>query len=104
MTIIHHAGKAGVKPKMIAQDTYARKQYAHKHFSAPRRAGIWPRSCSSTCSGRGVTSRARRRRQAQRRPARDQDAVNRAEPPFGAPPATAFPVVAETRRGRGVHA
>lgn len=38
MTIIHHFNKAGVRPKMVAQDAYTRRQYARKHFSAPRRA------------------------------------------------------------------
>ena len=33
MTIIHHAGKGGVRPKMIAQDLFSRRQYAHKHLS-----------------------------------------------------------------------
>jgi N-acetylglucosaminyl-diphospho-decaprenol L-rhamnosyltransferase len=37
MSIIHHAGKAGRDPRMAAQDAYARRQYAHKHFSAPHR-------------------------------------------------------------------
>lgn len=32
MTIIHHAGKAGVVPKMVAQNAFARLQYARKHF------------------------------------------------------------------------
>jgi N-acetylglucosaminyl-diphospho-decaprenol L-rhamnosyltransferase len=35
MTIIHHAGKAGVAPKMVAQSAFARRQYALKHFSRP---------------------------------------------------------------------
>lgn len=35
MTIVHHAGKAGVVPKMAAQNAYARRQYARKHFSRP---------------------------------------------------------------------
>jgi N-acetylglucosaminyl-diphospho-decaprenol L-rhamnosyltransferase len=35
MTIVHHAGKAGVVPKMVAQSAYARRQYALKHFSRP---------------------------------------------------------------------
>jgi len=38
MTIIHHAGKAGRNPRMAAQDAYARRQYAHKHFSPAHRA------------------------------------------------------------------
>lgn len=38
MIIMHHAGKGGLRPKMSAQDAYARMQYARKHFSAPHRA------------------------------------------------------------------
>jgi GT2 family glycosyltransferase len=37
MTIIHHAGKGGLSPKMEAQNSYARMQHARKHFSGPRR-------------------------------------------------------------------
>jgi N-acetylglucosaminyl-diphospho-decaprenol L-rhamnosyltransferase len=33
ITIIHHAGKAGVQPRREAQMAYARLQYAKKHFS-----------------------------------------------------------------------
>ena len=38
MTIVHHAGKGGVRPRMIAQDAFARRQYAEKHFAPARRA------------------------------------------------------------------
>ena len=38
MTIVHHAGKAGVRPKMCAQDAYTRMQYARKHFSPLHRS------------------------------------------------------------------
>jgi len=105
MTIIHHAGKAGVKPRMIAQDTYARKQYAHKHFSAPRRVGyqaaiLFEYLLRAAASRRGPDAAAKR--SAARLAIRTL--LNRADPPFGAPPATAFPVAAETRTGRGVHA
>jgi len=41
MTIIHHAGKAGVKAKSEAQDVYTRMQYARKHFSPAHRALYW---------------------------------------------------------------
>jgi GT2 family glycosyltransferase len=41
MTIIHHAGKAGIKPKGEAQDVYTRMQYARKHFSPAHRALYW---------------------------------------------------------------
>ena len=33
MTILHHAGKAGVNPKLEAQKAFARCQYAAKHFN-----------------------------------------------------------------------
>ena len=34
MTILHHAGKAGVNPKLEAQAAFARLQYVEKHFSS----------------------------------------------------------------------
>jgi N-acetylglucosaminyl-diphospho-decaprenol L-rhamnosyltransferase len=37
MTILHHSGKGGTRPKMTAQDVFTRRQYAAKHFSRPRR-------------------------------------------------------------------
>ncbi len=37
MTIIHHAGRAGVDPRMEAQNAYARMQHADKHFTLPQR-------------------------------------------------------------------
>lgn len=38
ITIMHHAGKAGVQPRREAQVAYARLQDARKHFSPPRAA------------------------------------------------------------------
>ena len=37
MTIRHHAGKGGVRPRMIAQEAFARRQYARKHFGPVHR-------------------------------------------------------------------
>ena len=37
MTILHHAGKAQMPPKMAAQEAFSRRQYARKHFSGPHR-------------------------------------------------------------------
>lgn len=37
MRILHHAGKAGFNPKIYAQLGYARRIFAAKHFSPPRR-------------------------------------------------------------------
>jgi N-acetylglucosaminyl-diphospho-decaprenol L-rhamnosyltransferase len=36
ITVLHHAGKAGVQPPREAQMAYARLQYAKKHFSRQR--------------------------------------------------------------------
>jgi GT2 family glycosyltransferase len=37
LTIVHYAGKAGHVPRMTAQQAYALRQYAAKHFAPPRR-------------------------------------------------------------------
>jgi len=37
MTILHHADKAGLSPKMMAQNAYARVQYARKNFPRVQR-------------------------------------------------------------------
>jgi GT2 family glycosyltransferase len=37
MTIVHHAGKAGIKPTLVAQEAFARRVYAEKHFSRAHR-------------------------------------------------------------------
>jgi len=44
MTIVHHAGKGGVRPRMVAQDAYTRRQYAQKHFS-PASRGLYLSAC-----------------------------------------------------------
>ncbi len=36
MTIIHHAGKAGLNERLVAQDAYARQQYLEKNLSPAR--------------------------------------------------------------------
>jgi GT2 family glycosyltransferase len=41
MTIVHHAGKAGVRPKSEAQYAFTSMQYARKHFSPAHRALYW---------------------------------------------------------------
>jgi GT2 family glycosyltransferase len=89
MTILHH-GKAGVRPKMVAQDAYARRQYAQKHFSKPYGSAFL------TAVGVGYLLRAvsprghdAARRQAARLALRTL--AGRTAPPFGAPPRTALP-------------
>jgi GT2 family glycosyltransferase len=90
MTIIHHAGKGGVRPKMLAQDAYARRQYAAKHFSRPTRVAY----LGAVGFGLALRAAAARgelgvqKREASRLALRTL--VGREAPPFGAPPATAF--------------
>jgi N-acetylglucosaminyl-diphospho-decaprenol L-rhamnosyltransferase len=87
MTILHHADKAGVKPRMVAQDVYARLQYADKHFPvfhrSAYRAAIALRWLLRL-PGRGVRRDAARAALA--------IALGRGAPPFGAPPGQAVAV------------
>ena len=86
MTILHH-GKAGIRPRMVAQDAYSRRQYAHKHFSKPYR------SAYLAAVGVGHILRAASRDAAKREAARLalRTLAGRTAPPFGAPPRTALP-------------
>ena len=84
MTIIHHAGKGGMSPKMEAQNAYARRQYARKHFSLPQRAVYWltlvlGHAVRWTIMGRRDPAR---KRVSQRALA---TLAGRAQPPFGDP-------------------
>jgi N-acetylglucosaminyl-diphospho-decaprenol L-rhamnosyltransferase len=88
MTIIHHAGKGGVRPKMIAQAAFTRRQYADKHFDSTYRAAFLTaesvrhlvRSAAPGVAG-GSTGR-----QAARSAFRTLAGLD--GPPFGEPPAT----------------
>ncbi len=93
MTIVHHAGKAGIRPRMSAQDAYTRKQLARKHFSPAHRMGY------ELALGLGYLLRALA-------PDGDQAAAGRRAaaraalrvllgidgPPFGAPPRQAVAI------------
>ncbi len=90
MTIIHHAGKGGVRPKMLAQDAFARRQYAAKHFSRPKRVAYLG-AVGFGYALRAVAARGElgaQKREANRLALRTL--VGREGPPFGPPPATAF--------------
>ncbi len=88
MTIVHHAGKAGVKPRLVAQDVFARRVYAEKHFSAPYRyvylSAVAARHAVRAALPAGAGSRERR--VASRLAL--STLVGRREPPFGEPPET----------------
>jgi GT2 family glycosyltransferase len=100
MTIVHHACKGGIRPKMIAQDLYARRQYAHKHFAGPHRAAylsaLAVRHLIRALPGGSDPERVSARRDAARLALRTL--AGRSGPPFGPPPATAVTVCAEPER------
>jgi GT2 family glycosyltransferase len=99
MTIIHHACKGGVRPRMIAQDAFARRQYAQKHFAGLHRTlylgAIGARHVIRAIGASVIGSEAEVHREAAQRAVKTL--VGRAEPPFGAPPKTALPPPAARR-------
>jgi GT2 family glycosyltransferase len=102
MTIVHHAGKAGVKPALVAQEAFARRLYAYKHFAPPHRA-LYLGSVAARHALRGALSRgpdATHRRAAAR--CAVKAVLGRSEPPFGPPPGTSIdPATVEgVRHGR----
>jgi GT2 family glycosyltransferase len=94
MTILHHADKAGVKPKMAAQDAYSRLQHARKHFSRPHRAAYAAAICLRYVL-RLLLPRGDRETRAQRRVAALRalrTVLGREAPPFGTPPGQAVAI------------
>ncbi len=93
MTIVHHACKGGVRPRMIAQDAFARRQYAEKHFAPAHRAlylgAIGTRHLIRAAAASVRGSEAAVHREAARRAV--GTLLGRGEPPFGDPPSTALP-------------
>jgi GT2 family glycosyltransferase len=87
MTIVHHAGKGGLRPKMVAQDAYSRRQYAAKHFPRPTRAAylgaLFARHGLRAVAPGGGSDAAKRREGAR---AAIRVLAGRSEPPFGDPP------------------
>ncbi|HUH81161.1 MAG TPA: glycosyltransferase family 2 protein [Solirubrobacteraceae bacterium] len=92
MTIIHHVGKGGVRPRMVAQDAYSRKQYAEKHFGRPHRSAylsaVGLRHLLRVTLSFADRSHGNDRREAGRRALRTL--LGREQPPFGQPPETAI--------------
>jgi hypothetical protein len=92
MTIVHHAGKGGTQPRIVAQDAYARKQYARKHFSpAYRRLYLTALAARHiirvVCTRTGAANDSARR-EGSRRALRAL--TGHGEPPFCVPPPTAL--------------
>ena len=91
MTIIHHAGKAGVKPRLVAQEVLARRLYAEKHFAAPHRA-LYVSALAARHALRawapGGNGHGDERRAAARHALRTL--LARTPAPFGEPPSTSI--------------
>jgi N-acetylglucosaminyl-diphospho-decaprenol L-rhamnosyltransferase len=86
MTILHHEGKAGVKPSIESLSAWTRVAYARKHFSPVHRAAysgalVLGHSLRSVYAGSGEQGRLRR--QASRRAV--ATLVGRAPVPYGPP-------------------
>jgi N-acetylglucosaminyl-diphospho-decaprenol L-rhamnosyltransferase len=88
MTIVHHAGKEALAPRLVAQDAFARGQYARKHFTgASRSAYLGAVMARHLVRAAGSGSETGPRRAAARAALRVL--AGRSGAPFEAPPATA---------------
>lgn len=88
MTIIHHAGKGGLQPRLVAQDAYARKQYAQKHLGRGHRE-LYLSALGLRYLIRAATARASGADRAARRTAALRalrTVAGRVAPPFHHPP------------------
>lgn len=99
MTIVHHAGKAGIRPRMVAQDACTRMQLARKHFSPAHRM-MYEAALGLGYLVRAVAPDGHRassgRRPAARAALRVLLGVD--GPPFGAPPDQAVALREHTRK------
>jgi GT2 family glycosyltransferase len=99
MTIVHHAGKAGIKPKLVAQEAFARRVYAEKHFGSLERSVFL-----GAVAARHVLRAALPERSAEKagRRAASMRALRtlfgREAPPFGAPPIASIDATTLARR------
>jgi hypothetical protein len=99
LTIVHYAGKGGLRPRMEAQDAYARLQYARKHFSPVHRIA-YRLALALGRVLRWARAVARRDRDARAAHGRALAVLAaRGAPPFGPPPPTAVRPRAATRSG-----
>jgi N-acetylglucosaminyl-diphospho-decaprenol L-rhamnosyltransferase len=65
MTILHHDGKAGIKPSIVSLDAHTRVMYARKFFSPPHRVAYFAAVMlklllRSVYAGQGETGRLKR--------------------------------------------
>jgi GT2 family glycosyltransferase len=98
MTIVHHAGKGGVRPKMSAQEAYTRMQHAGKHFGLIHHVA-YSAALAVGYALRALTPERDPSRTGRRAAARAglRVLVGLDGPPFGEPPRQALP----SHRARG---
>ena len=92
MTILHHARKAGINPRIDAQDAFARRQYAQKHFTRVHRAAYLT-ATASRYALRFAVAGVRRETSAARRAASKRalrTLLGFEEPPYMPPPPQAL--------------
>jgi GT2 family glycosyltransferase len=91
MTIVHYAGKGGMRPKMWAQDAYTRMQHARKHFS-PIHRGAYAAALALGYAARALAPVSDPSRDGRREAARAalRVMVGLEGPPFGEPPKQAI--------------
>lgn len=97
MTILHHSGKGGTRPKMTAQDVFTRRQYADKHFSRPRRAGYLAAVGTKHLLRLALHSRARRPGETEAARLALRTLVGREGAPFRTPPQTSLSTPEQNR-------
>ncbi len=91
MSIVHHAEKGGISPRMEAQFAFARRQYSRKHFSPLHRAAYLV-SVTLGYAIRGIVGGRERTWSSEKRIASRlalRTFLGLAPPPFGAPPTQA---------------
>jgi GT2 family glycosyltransferase len=90
MTILHHAGKGGVSPRMEAQNAVAKLHYARKHFGRSHRLAFAGALALRYALRAGAPGRGDGGRQRRAAAVRSLKTMVRLEPPpFGDPPPTA---------------
>jgi N-acetylglucosaminyl-diphospho-decaprenol L-rhamnosyltransferase len=90
LTILHHANKSGVSPRILAQDAFARRQYAAKHFGpVHRRAYLAAVGVGHALHALRIRGQESTAHQAAARRAL-ATLAGRTAPPFGPPPPTAI--------------
>ncbi|HEX3042656.1 MAG TPA: glycosyltransferase family 2 protein [Solirubrobacterales bacterium] len=85
LTIVHYGGDTGGDPRLEAQMAYARRQYAYKHFSPPRRAAFLAAIGLRHLVRWAAFSRVKGDRRALAHRRAFLTLIGREEPPFGPP-------------------